>query len=145
MDTSWLVAYGAEAALTDRFKGEDRRPHLLAAGLLGEAGSLAAEFKKITREEAAYPAYRQRVREELGDFLWYFVRLVEEYNTELLAKLPLNQESTPHERMELPTRLGSAVGRVLGFASQPIRPHRRRTRSPVGRSFGHCGQRWRRS
>ena len=113
MDTSWLVAYGAEAALTDRFKGEDRRPHLLAAGLLGEAGSLAAEFKKITREGAAYPAYRQRVREELGDFLWYFVRLVEEYNTELLAKLPLNQESTPHERMELPTRLGSAVGRVL--------------------------------
>lgn len=65
----WLASYSSAAALTDTF--QDRNDHLLllAAGLLGEAGSIAAGIKKEKRETGAYPGHCQRLLEELGDFL----------------------------------------------------------------------------
>src|SRR6516225_1247293 len=75
-DMRWLVEFAAIAEKTDRFAGADQHVGLLAAGLMGEAGSVLTELKKEQRERDAYPAYRRKMLEEVGDFLWYFVRLV---------------------------------------------------------------------
>jgi hypothetical protein len=51
----WLLGYAEAAQLTDRLA--DRADHIpmLAAGLIGEAGSIIAELKKEEREREAYP------------------------------------------------------------------------------------------
>jgi MazG C-terminal domain len=71
----WFDDYGLSAAESDALLGRSNYLELLAAGLLGECGSINAEVKKMAREEKAYPYYRQRLVEEIGDFLWYFSRL----------------------------------------------------------------------
>ena len=43
--------------------------HLL--GLAGEAGSVASEYKKHLRDGQAHAFWKARMREELGDVLWY--------------------------------------------------------------------------
>ena len=40
-------------------------------GLIGEAGEVVSELKKRAREGTAYVSFRDRLREELGDLLWY--------------------------------------------------------------------------
>ncbi len=73
---SWFVKYCEEAAQTDRLTDNPNHLTLLAAGLFGETGSVLAELKKTVRERKAYPSYQNRLMEEIGDFLWYFARLV---------------------------------------------------------------------
>jgi NTP pyrophosphatase (non-canonical NTP hydrolase) len=51
-------------------------------GLLGEAGSVATEYKKHLRDGDAHTAWKSRMREELGDVLWYAATLA--------SKLDLN-------------------------------------------------------
>ena len=46
------------------------------------------QLKKSEREGTAYPGYRQRLIEEFGDVLWYFVRLTSELDAALLDELP---------------------------------------------------------
>src|SRR5437870_13717364 len=84
MEMGWLETYSKEIESTDTFR--NRRDHLLllAGGLIGETGSIVAEIKKIEREQSAYPDYCERVSEELGDFLWYYVRLVSIVDARLL-------------------------------------------------------------
>jgi NTP pyrophosphatase (non-canonical NTP hydrolase) len=65
-----LDEYQRRAAETDvRKDREDRVIPLL--GLAGEIGELATEYKKHRRDGAAYRAFPDAVREELGDILWY--------------------------------------------------------------------------
>lgn len=114
---SWLVEFARSAEKTDRFRGNPDHRALLAAGLIGEAGSVLAELKKQHRELDAYPEYQRRMLEEIGDFLWYLVRLVTLIDHELLAQfdLPSGLER-PHKEVEpLPHFLdfGAAVGLVL--------------------------------
>jgi hypothetical protein len=52
---SWLTDYSAAAALSDRLVEHPKHTLLLAAGLMGEAGSVVAEIKKKERETTAYP------------------------------------------------------------------------------------------
>src|SRR5687767_11126628 len=40
-------------------------------GLAGEAGGAATAYKKHLRDGPADPAFQARMREELGDVLWY--------------------------------------------------------------------------
>jgi NTP pyrophosphatase (non-canonical NTP hydrolase) len=57
---------------TDQTHGQelaDVAVHLL--GLTGEAGSVATAFKKHLRDGDADASYKLRLREELGDVLWY--------------------------------------------------------------------------
>ena len=63
----WLTEFATSAERTDRFLGNDDHPALLAAGLMGEAGSILSELKKEKREREAYPAYRRKMEEEIGD------------------------------------------------------------------------------
>jgi hypothetical protein len=111
----WLDTYSKRAALTDRFIGHADHARLIAAGLFGEAGSVVAELKKMHREGEAYPAYRHRIVEELGDFLWYYVRLVEITAPTLLGSLGAASQA-PGNVMDpavLPLELGRTVGSVL--------------------------------
>lgn len=55
--------------------------HLL--GLAGEAGSVATEYKKSLRDGAAHLAWKARMREELGDVLWYVAALSTRFGLDL--------------------------------------------------------------
>lgn len=76
MTDELLRAYVAAVVANDKL-GADAEQHdmLLAAGLVGEAGSLLTELKKTARERQSYPWFAERLIEEAGDFLWYLTRL----------------------------------------------------------------------
>jgi len=122
-DSHWLLEFATLAEKTDRFADKPDHAALLAAGLFGEAGSIVAELKKARREREAYPVYRERMVEEVGDFLWYFVRLVAVVATGLLDELSVA------DKMVLPAAdgpqltghlaFGAAVGEVLAAVSTP--------------------------
>jgi NTP pyrophosphatase (non-canonical NTP hydrolase) len=63
-----LSDYQQQARTTDVL-GSD--VHLPLLGLVGEVGSLVAEYKKRERDKVGYRAFDQTVHEELGDLLWY--------------------------------------------------------------------------
>jgi NTP pyrophosphatase (non-canonical NTP hydrolase) len=110
----WLLDFAGIAEKTDRFVGNPNQAALLAAGLMGEAGSVLTELKKEQRERDAYPAYRQRMLEEIGDFLWYFVRLASIAAPGLLAELkPSSAQRPTGAALPLFLDLGAAVGEVL--------------------------------
>lgn len=117
---SWLTRYAVEAALTDRLQGHEDHLLLLSAGLMGEVGSILAEMKKMHREAEAYPAYRQRLVEEIGDCLWYFVRLIsvaDPYRLDRFA-LPSRNATTGRDGLRPSLDLGSAVGRLVDLVRQ---------------------------
>src|SRR2546428_13785756 len=95
----WLQEFAKNAEATDQLVSHrDEHVLLLALGLFGEAGSVLAELKKSRREGAAYPALRETLREEVGDFLWYYVRLVSVLDEGLLSKLTTHRASrSDHE------------------------------------------------
>ena len=84
---TWLTDYSVAAEKTDQLVGKDDHVELLAAGVFGEAGSIFSELKKKGREREAYPAYRNRLVEELGDFLWYWVRLSAVVSPSIMERL----------------------------------------------------------
>lgn len=111
----WLLEFAEAAERSDRFVGREDHTSLLTTGLMGEAGSVLAELKKEKRERDAYPVYRRRMHEEVGDFLWYFVRLAEVGAPGTLAGLP--QDHSPvatGPALDLFLEFGACVGQVLG-------------------------------
>ncbi len=52
-------------------------------GLIGEIGSLIAEYKKYLRDGNAHENYRWNVTEDLGDALWYIATLARRYELSL--------------------------------------------------------------
>ncbi len=88
--------YQEAARQTDQRPGTelpDIAVHLL--GLLGEAGSVATEYKKLLRDGAAHTAWKARIREELGDVLWY--------TTTLASKLELDLDDIARANLEKTT------------------------------------------
>ena len=91
---------------------------LLAAGLIGEAGSILAEEKKKHRDGESYTPFQQRITEEIGDFLWYYARLVTVLDSNLLRTLashlvhepPMVKAGPP---LATSLELGAAVGALL--------------------------------
>ena len=115
----WLEGFSEDAKGTDQLQkqGPDH-VRLLAMGLLGEAGSVLSEVKKGRREGAAYPALRSKLLEEIGDFLWYYVRLVDVLSRGLLEELASDEKARTHRDrtndLEAILGFGAAVGRLLG-------------------------------
>ena len=112
---SWLIEYSDAAARTDRLVGKPNHTEVLAAGLFGEAGSVLAELKKEDRETQAYPAYRNRLVEELGDLLWYLVRFSTVATSFELADLDPPGRPTEHRNertLEHALALGGAIGEL---------------------------------
>lgn len=140
-DNSWLLLYAANALRTDRFADSVDHVPLLAAGLLGEAGSVLAELKKRQRERSAYPAFRRRMLEEVGDFLWYFVRIVDTVDRDLLREF--QSQACDHRIMHLQPltvflEFGAAAGDVVAqltrSASAPA-ANRENLKAPLRRMW----------
>ena len=118
---SWLTDYCQEAERTDQLAGRPDHVLLLAAGLFGETGSLLAELKKTEREAGAYPSYRNRLMEEIGDLLWYFARLVtvlapsEVQNLDQFASRPSRSHD---DTLSDAFTLASAAGALLATLQQ---------------------------
>jgi NTP pyrophosphatase (non-canonical NTP hydrolase) len=90
-----LDEYQRRAATTDQRSGGDLADivvHLL--GLAGEAGSVAAEYKKYLRDGPAHAWWKHRMREELGDVLWYVTAICNHLDLRLDEIATANLEKT---------------------------------------------------
>ena len=119
---SWFIDYCKDTKGTDRLTEHPDHVALLAAGLFGETGSILAELKKTKRETEAYPFYRDRLMEEIGDLLWYFARLVtilassEVRKLDDLAGRTLQQSDA--DAMSGAFTLGAGAGALLATLQQ---------------------------
>lgn len=119
-----LNDYQRAATRTDQRPGVDLEAIAIALlGLAGEAGSVATEYKKQLRDGAAHQAAKVRMREELGDVLWYLADLCEKFGLDMddvaVANLhkvadrwrpssevePFDVSYPPHERLPRNTRI----------------------------------------
>ena len=113
---SWLIKYSQAAERTDQLIGKPNHALLLAAGLFGEAGSVLAELKKERRETDAYPAYRNRLVEEIGDCLWYLARLSTVLDPSAVSDLDKRgqvQRRQNHDSLPDGVNLSVAAGELL--------------------------------
>ena len=77
----------------------DLAVHLL--GLVGEVGSIATEYKKMLRDGPAHVALKSRVREELGDVLWYAATVASKFGLDLEDVAVANLQKTADRWLHL--------------------------------------------
>jgi NTP pyrophosphatase (non-canonical NTP hydrolase) len=71
-----LDAYQKAARSTDQVPGDDQKGLIVPLlGLVGEAGSLVTEYKKLLRDGPSYKIFKERIAEEIGDVLWYLANV----------------------------------------------------------------------
>jgi NTP pyrophosphatase (non-canonical NTP hydrolase) len=74
----------------------------VVAGLNGEAGELANQFKKVIRDDGLgiTDERRRTMRDELGDVLWYCATVAHElgYSLDVIAQLNLDKLADRAER-----------------------------------------------
>ncbi len=90
-----LREYQDLARETDQRPGgelEDIVVHLL--GLAGEAGSVAEQYKKRLRDKDAHLLWKARMREEMGDLLWYIAAIATDLGLDLDEVARANIEKT---------------------------------------------------
>jgi NTP pyrophosphatase (non-canonical NTP hydrolase) len=77
--------YQTQALESDRtgLGGSDAAQLIPLLGLAGEAGQLLSEYKKRLRDGPSHVRFVDRVREELGDILWYVSNVASKYGLEL--------------------------------------------------------------
>lgn len=111
---NWLKKFAKAAESTDLFTDRPEHLALLTAGLCGEAGSILAEVKKEKREREAYPYYRHAAIEEVGDFLWYFIRIASVMAPRLIGRIRVLRKMQSIQKkgnaLKLSLDFGSAVG-----------------------------------
>lgn len=73
----------AKQTIQDYVKGKDVNNIVPFLGLIGEAGSVITELKKNLRDGNAYINYTNKLKEELGDVLWYISTIATENNLNL--------------------------------------------------------------
>jgi len=79
-----LNEYQKMALTTDTMKATERGYiYVPLLGLAGECGELLSEFKKAERDGASYRLFPERLREELGDILWYLAIVASRTNHDL--------------------------------------------------------------
>jgi NTP pyrophosphatase (non-canonical NTP hydrolase) len=122
---TWLDDYSAAAAETDQLPNSEDHVRLLAAGLAGETGSILAELKKAARERDAYPEYRERLLEEVGDALWYLTRLATLVGGDAAAALSdmLLPHGEPADPLTEGLRVDAAVGDLARSISSGDNPY----------------------
>ena len=122
----WLVDFSSDADSTDLFRdrGDDHVP-LMALGLIGEMGDILTEIKKEERDKSSSSGLKERMEEEMGDFLWYYVRIVSVLDKKLITELPLIQRSGKiagngnliNDSISLSVYVGKLINRVLELSS----------------------------
>ena len=110
-----LQEHSDNARHTDQLKDEARYLEILALGLFGEVGGVLAECKKDVRESKAYPRHRDRLTEELGDVLWYLLRLADVLDCDLTSphQPPSPAKAYGDGTIDRAVALGIAAGEVL--------------------------------
>lgn len=86
-----LRSYQRRAAATDQRPHEESEPGsrsddafvIPLLGIGGELGTLQAEYKKYLRDGEEYRPFRDHIREELGDILWYVANLATKFDLDL--------------------------------------------------------------
>lgn len=87
-----LGEYQARARETDRNPADRKasgRPGLKREevipllGLVGEVGALLSEYKKLLRDGEIHRTFRDEVKEELGDVLWYVANVADKFDLDL--------------------------------------------------------------
>jgi NTP pyrophosphatase (non-canonical NTP hydrolase) len=80
-----LSEYQDEALKTDQTRASDPDTAQLIPllGLAGEAGELLSEYKKRLRDGDSHAHFVDRVKEELGDILWYVANVASKYGLSL--------------------------------------------------------------
>jgi NTP pyrophosphatase (non-canonical NTP hydrolase) len=99
-----LSEYQRAAVRTDQRPGADLAAVVIPLlGLAGEAGSVATEYKKLLRDGPAHHEAKIRLREELGDLLWYIADLATKFGLDLddvatanLLKVADRWRESPH-------------------------------------------------
>jgi len=101
--------YQTQAIATDRtgLGGPDAAQLIPLLGLAGEAGQLLSEYKKRLRDGPSHVRFVDRVREELGDILWYVSNVASKYGLELEDIAAANLAKTR-------ARFGDGQGVTLG-------------------------------
>jgi NTP pyrophosphatase (non-canonical NTP hydrolase) len=90
--------YQNQAVATEQqLKVTDGAEVLPLLGLAGEAGELLNEYKKYLRDGSAHQRFRDQLREELGDLLWYIADSASKFNLSLSEVANANLTKT-HER-----------------------------------------------
>lgn len=73
----------AKKTIQGYIQGKDANKLVPFLGLIGEAGSVITELKKNLRDGEAYTNYNNKLKEELGDLLWYVSTIATENDLEL--------------------------------------------------------------
>ncbi|WP_342327619.1 nucleoside triphosphate pyrophosphohydrolase family protein [Pedobacter sp. FW305-3-2-15-E-R2A2] len=70
----------AKKTIQDYIQGKEANKLVPFLGLIGEAGSVITELKKNLRDGNSYTNYNNKLKEELGDLLWYISTIATENN-----------------------------------------------------------------
>lgn len=73
----------AKKTIQEYIQGKEANKLVPFLGLIGEAGSVITELKKSLRDGKAYTSYNKKLKEELGDLLWYIATIATENNLNL--------------------------------------------------------------
>src|SRR5688572_8164026 len=68
-------------------------------GLAGEAGTVLTTLKKLLRDGEGFGSFNDKLKEELGDVLWYVSSIASHYNLSLEEIAQINL-SKIHDRFE---------------------------------------------
>ena len=72
-------------------------------GLVGEAGVLLSEYKKKLRDGKQHTGFKESIKEELGDLLWYISNLATKFNLDL-DKIAQDNLKKTRERWNSPKK-----------------------------------------
>ena len=98
---------------TGSFEADPRSILVPILGLAGEVGELLGEHKKWLRDGDSYKLFPDRVREELGDLLWYLSNVAAKHGLTLedVATYNLDKTQRRWHPMHLQARSAKSVRR----------------------------------
>lgn len=90
----------AKKTIQDYIKEKESNKIVPFLGLIGEAGSVITELKKNLRDGTAYTNYKTKLKEELGDVLWYISTIATQNDLDL-DKIAIDNLSKIKDRFDL--------------------------------------------
>ena len=138
-----IAEYQRQAHQTDRLPtkadtGADPRLMPLL-GLVGEVGTLIAEYKKHLRDGTAYELFETHIAEDLGDMLWYLSNAASKFDLSLkevaqqnLQKITdrwrvshdeAHQERSPNDHFDSNYPLEEQLPREFEIEVRPVEGH----------------------
>lgn len=95
-----LYQQEAKKTIQEYIKEKESNKIVPFLGLIGEAGSVITELKKNLRDGAAYTNYKAKLKEELGDVLWYISAIATQNDLDL-EKIAVDNLSKIKDRFDL--------------------------------------------